>query len=71
MSDAADQGREHQGCDDHLDQAQEHQRDQVYVGCDFDAAIGKIVENERPHHNAKRHSDKNVLGKPVGHFLPP
>src|SRR5260221_2972660 len=52
------QGREHQGRNDHLDQAQEQHRDQVYVGCDFDAAIGKIIDNQRPHHNAERHCDQ-------------
>jgi hypothetical protein len=71
VGDAADQGRKHQGRDDHLDQAQEQHRDQVYVGCDFHPAIGKIVENQRPHHDAKRHRDQNILRKPVRHFSPP
>ncbi len=71
MGDAADQGREHQRRDDHLDQAQEQHRDQVYICCDFHPAVGKIVENQRPHHDAKRHRDQNILRKPVRHFAYP
>src|ERR1700694_3721815 len=71
MGDAADQGGEYQRRDDHLDQAQEQHRDQVYVGCDLHPAVGEIVEDQRPHHDAKRHRDQNVLRKPVGHFSYP
>ena len=71
MGDAADQGGEHQRRDDHLDQAQEQHRDQVYVGRDLGPAVGQIVEDQRAHHDAERHRDQDVLRKPVGHFLTP
>ncbi len=71
MGDAADQGGEHQRRDDHLDQAQEQHRDQVYVGRDICPDIGKIIEDQRAHHDAQRHREQNVLRKPVGHFLTP
>ncbi len=71
MGDAADQGCEHQRRDDHLDQAQEQHGDQVYVGGDVSPDIGKIIEDQRAHHDAQRHRDQDVLRKPVGHFLTP
>jgi hypothetical protein len=71
MGDAADQGREHQGRDDHLDQPQEQHRDQVDGACDVRPGVGKIIEDQRSHHDAQHHRDQNVLRKPVGHRLTP
>ena len=71
MRDAADERGEHQRRDDHLDQAQEQHGDQVYVGRDFHPAVGHIVEDDGPHHNAKRHRDQDVLRKPAGHSRTP
>jgi hypothetical protein len=71
MGDAADQCREDQRCDDHLDQPQKQHRDQVYVGGDISPGVRKIVENQCSHHDAKHHRDQDVLRKPVRHFLPP
>jgi hypothetical protein len=70
MGDAADQGCEYQGRDDHLDQAQEQHRDQVYVRCDIRPCIGQIVEDQRSHHNAEHNCDQDVLREPVGHYRP-
>ena len=67
---AVDQCCEHQRSDDHLDQAQEQHRDQVYVRGDICPDVWKIVENQGSHHNAKRHCDQDVLCKPVGHRYP-
>jgi hypothetical protein len=71
VGDAADQGREHQRCDDHLDQPQEQHRDQVYVRRDLHPAVRQVVENQCAHHDAERHRDQNILRKSVGHFLTP
>jgi hypothetical protein len=71
MRDAADERGEHQRRDDHLDQAQEQHGDQVYVCGDFHPAVGHIVEDNGPHHNAKRHRDQDVLRKPAGHSRTP
>ena len=37
------------------------------------AAIGRAheIENQGSHHNAERHRDQDVLGKPAGHFSHP
>ena len=41
------------------------------LGRDLDAALGHVVENDGPHHDAKHHRDQDVLRKPAGHFLTP
>ncbi|MGY4316603.1 hypothetical protein ACVWW1_005930 [Bradyrhizobium sp. JR3.5] len=71
MGDAADEGREHEWRDDHLDQAQEQHCDQVDVGCDLGTAVRKVVEDDRSHCDAKDHRKQDVLRKPVRHSLTP
>jgi hypothetical protein len=70
MRDTADQGREHQRRNDHLDQAQEQHRNQVDGRRDLDAAVGHVIVDHRAHHDAERHRDQNELREPVGHSCP-
>jgi hypothetical protein len=67
MGDAADERSKHQRRDDHLDQAQEQHRDQVDARGDLGPAVGKKIEDQGSHHDAKDHREQDVLRKPVGH----